>query len=467
MTCGVTMIELGARRWALVCAGLLATACMDADEGPGSVRTAQQAVEGSPAEYSFARHQERVVLYLTNRARSQPEKYNPGSPYPVQPPLRYNRELSEAGRFHAQQIIEADCWCEDHSSCCEVGMQGGDLACTTASSGCGVMSAEARVTQWSAAYSGENMARGYPTGAAAIDGWISSPGHWKNINSAAHTMLGVGDFGGAWVQDFGRAGGAPPVAADGVHMDVDGQTRLGITYYQPGTGGPREIIAVVDGACHAMALEAGEPDHGAFEVSVSLEPGCHRYYFYVRDGAGVDHVWPEVGSFGASKGGGECAYWSENRPAESCTPAGQSCTTGDTRACYTGPFGTKGVGQCAAGVERCLAGAWQGECRLEVLPGEAEICDNAVDEDCDGALDNGCAVASEPDMGSAPDLGSSEPEPEPAQSGGGEDSGGCASGHGATGTLWQALVGCMGMAALKRRRRAVRVEKLPKQRETR
>lgn len=462
-------------RWALALGFTLAVGgCVEGDEvrggaaadgviDPVASRTHGQELEGSPAEYAFASHQERVILYMTNRARSQPERFNPGSPYPVQAPLRYDRKLSEAARFHAQQIIEASCWCEDHSSCCEVGKEGADFACMGASGGCGVMSAEARVGLWSPSYSGENMARGYATGAAAVDGWIGSPGHWANFNSGAHTLLGVGHYNGAWVQDFGRASGAPPVAADGVHYEEGGQTRFGITYYQPGTGGPREIIAVVDGQCHPMRLEAGAPEHGAFEAALSLDGSCHRYYFYVRDGMGMDRVWPEQGSFGA--GGSDCAYWSENRPAESCTPAGQTCTTGDTRACYTGPFGTRDVGSCAAGVERCVGGVWQGMCRLEVLPAE-EVCGDGVDDDCDGAADDGCQVAVEPDMSVPVDMGGADMAAPPTPSEGGAG-GGCAS-AGATATLWQTLLGCMGVAALMRRRSAGRVgSRDPKQRETR
>ncbi len=60
-----------------------------------------------------------------------------------------------------------------------------------------------------------------------------------------------------------------------------------------------------------------------------------------------------------------------------------SCTCGDgqTRACYTGPAGTAGVGVCRAGSQTCSSSAW-GPCTGEVLPQE-EVCGNAIDEDCD------------------------------------------------------------------------------------
>ncbi|MGI5862952.1 MAG: MopE-related protein, partial [Myxococcales bacterium] len=56
-----------------------------------------------------------------------------------------------------------------------------------------------------------------------------------------------------------------------------------------------------------------------------------------------------------------------------------------TRACYSGPVGTEGVGVCHAGTQTCAAGAWS-ECAGEVLPAE-EVCD-ALDNDCDGHVDD-------------------------------------------------------------------------------
>ena len=56
-------------------------------------------------------------------------------------------------------------------------------------------------------------------------------------------------------------------------------------------------------------------------------------------------------------------------------------------ACYTGPGGTEGVGQCSAGTQTCTNGAW-GICTGEVLP-TAETC-NGLDDDCDGITDEGC-----------------------------------------------------------------------------
>lgn len=68
------------------------------------------------------------------------------------------------------------------------------------------------------------------------------------------------------------------------------------------------------------------------------------------------------------------------------TGAAPECTNGDTRACYTGPDGTSGVGVCVGGLQSCAAGAWDASCSAEIVP-MTEICDDAIDNDCDGSVD--------------------------------------------------------------------------------
>ena len=56
---------------------------------------------------------------------------------------------------------------------------------------------------------GENIAAGYPTAAAVVEGWMNSPGHRANILNTGFKHIGVGytysqnsDYGAYWVQLF-------------------------------------------------------------------------------------------------------------------------------------------------------------------------------------------------------------------------------------------------------------------------
>lgn len=65
---------------------------------------------------------------------------------------------------------------------------------------------------------GENIAYGYQTAEAVVQGWLSSPGHRANIESPSFTSIGIGAARGSrgvmtWTQNFGResaAATAPP-----------------------------------------------------------------------------------------------------------------------------------------------------------------------------------------------------------------------------------------------------------------
>jgi uncharacterized protein YkwD len=52
---------------------------------------------------------------------------------------------------------------------------------------------------------GENIAWGYPTAAAVMDGWMNSEGHRANILNAGYTEIGLavdGEGSPLWVQVF-------------------------------------------------------------------------------------------------------------------------------------------------------------------------------------------------------------------------------------------------------------------------
>ncbi len=72
------------------------------------------------------------------------------------------------------------------------------------------------------------------------------------------------------------------------------------------------------------------------------------------------------------------------------------CTPGQTRPCYTGPPGTKGVGICKPGKETCIKPdkpgekPYWGQCEGQVLP-VPENCANQKDDNCNGKVNEGCS----------------------------------------------------------------------------
>jgi len=60
-----------------------------------------------------------------------------------------------------------------------------------------------------------NIAYGYRTPSAVVNGWLNSPGHRANIESASYKSIGVGAAGTTtmyWAQNFGTstAAASPP-----------------------------------------------------------------------------------------------------------------------------------------------------------------------------------------------------------------------------------------------------------------
>jgi uncharacterized protein YkwD len=126
---------------------------------------------------------EAQVLQLTNEERA---KAGCG-------PLRTNSALTRAADLHATDMVVRHYF--DHTSLDgrspfdrmkAAGFTGGAMA--------------------------ENIAVGYKSAAAVVDGWMKSEGHRKNILNCDYTMIGIGydagqvksDWGnGSWVQNFG------------------------------------------------------------------------------------------------------------------------------------------------------------------------------------------------------------------------------------------------------------------------
>lgn len=109
---------------------------------------------------------------------------------PAVPPLTWDTRLEAAARVHSEDMLR-------NSYFSHTGSDGSQP--------------DERVTaqgySWSAV--GENIAAGYADEAAAVAGWLASPGHCRNIMSPNYTQMGAamvtgGTYGSYWTQSFAR-----------------------------------------------------------------------------------------------------------------------------------------------------------------------------------------------------------------------------------------------------------------------
>ena len=112
-------------------------------------------------------------------------------------PLSYNQELTVAARLHSQDMGNRNYF--DHTTPKPDEIEFQD-----------------RITDAGYNYQtcGENIAAGYATPEAVVDGWMNSDGHRRNILDPYYCDIGVGyaavdgsDFYHYWTQDFGRRAG--------------------------------------------------------------------------------------------------------------------------------------------------------------------------------------------------------------------------------------------------------------------
>ncbi|MGX1759605.1 CAP domain-containing protein [Streptomyces lydicus] len=140
----------------------------------GAAKAAGASKTAAPASGDAAR-----VVELVNKERSKAGCS----------PLTVNAKLTKAAQDHSKDMA-------DHKNMSHTGSDGSSPGDRITRAG----------FHWNAY--GENVAYGYSTPEKVMAGWMSSPGHKRNILDCSFKEIGVGvaQPGDYWTQDFGTAG---------------------------------------------------------------------------------------------------------------------------------------------------------------------------------------------------------------------------------------------------------------------
>jgi uncharacterized protein YkwD len=144
------------------------------------------------------------------------------------PPLKRIDGLDRAARYHAADMVQDDYFNHDSYD-----RQGGQLVqvCNTWD----------RIIPYYSSYSrgmAENIALGYGSPDAVVQGWMDSPGHRANLLNPSYWEIGVGYWLGDgewdhyWVQDFGRRSDVYPLV---INAEADSTTGKTVRLYIYGT----------------------------------------------------------------------------------------------------------------------------------------------------------------------------------------------------------------------------------------
>jgi uncharacterized protein YkwD len=139
--------------------------------------------ETTPLETENSGVNKTLMLQLVNEVRQKGCNCS-GTYYPPVNTLTWNDKLEAAALTHAADMKQKNYF----SHTAKDGSNGGDRI--------------QRAGYLWKTY-GENIAAGYKTEREVVEGWISSPGHCKNIMTASFKEMGVARAGTIWAQEFG------------------------------------------------------------------------------------------------------------------------------------------------------------------------------------------------------------------------------------------------------------------------
>ncbi len=405
---------------ALLLVLLVPNAC-SAPEAP-SISHLEQSLNLGVPENGFPSWDERVILVLTNRARADPAAECAGSctAYPATKPLTYQANAGRAARFQSTSLVLAKAGLM-HDSVCQLVSNLGSLfpascdgspscACQTAptctcsgsSPYCTVASGSltawnSRISLFGASAAGENLAAGSSDPISSFSQWVHSSGHWTNINGSGHAKIGTGYFAGTggcwnniWAQVFSGGAAAADVLFGGAHYPKSGTTTTSFKFWAnyAAAAAPQLATVNIDGTCYPMTLERGTATSGTYLVQQTVPAsGCHRYYFYFRDGSGALTSYPTVGSYGVGVGATCSDYSATERPAPGAGCGG--CTVDadcdDKNACTQDT--------CSGG--QCKSTAIAGCCTAAAQCDDGNVCtqDACSANKCSSAPITGCCTS--------------------------------------------------------------------------
>ena len=139
-----------------------------------SVRVNEQGIPDDTWPSAWAALEEGVVGEV-NKVRAS-GTYCANDWYPPVGPLEMDNVIRIASRLHSQDMGEQNYFAHDSLDGRDFGDRMSEAGFTGAS-------------PW-----GENIATGYNTAKAVVEGWVSSPGHCRNLMEPAYKVMGIGYY---------------------------------------------------------------------------------------------------------------------------------------------------------------------------------------------------------------------------------------------------------------------------------
>ncbi len=204
------------------------------------------------------------------------------------PPYKRNTDLDRAARYHSADLGQDNYF--DHDT---YDRSGGNLVYV-----CGTWT---RVGKYYPSATGENIAGGYATPQAVMNGWMNSTGHRNNILSTGSREIGVGyavvdgsKYYHYWTQDFGQREGVYPLI---INRDAASTATRGVSLYSYGS-------------FQQMRLKNDNDDWGAWQTF------SNNMSWVLKDGVGSHTVSIELKSGSTVVSSSDTIYLSQANPPQ-------------------------------------------------------------------------------------------------------------------------------------------------------